>query len=61
MCAFCMGAAARPAVVGELAPVPVTLEAMELTDLPQMDPRVLKATSVKADPTAPATAEPQAL
>ena len=34
---------------------------MELTDLPQMDPRVLKATSVKADPTAPATAEPQAL
>ena len=26
-----------------------------------MDPRVLKATSVKADPTAPATAEPQAL
>lgn len=37
---------------------PITLE---LTDLPQMDPRVLKATSVKADPTAPATAEPQAL
>ena len=58
---FAWEAAARPTSVGELAPVPVTLEAMELTDLPQMDPRVLKATSVKADPTAPATAEPQAL
>ena len=58
---FAWEAAVRTSSVGDLAYVPVTLEFMELTDLPQMDPRVLKATSVKADPTAPATAEPQAL
>ena len=34
---------------------------MELNDLPQMDPRALKATSVKAEDEHASSAEPQAL
>ena len=34
---------------------------MELNDFPQMDPRALKATSVKAEDEHASSAEPQAL
>ncbi len=47
--------------VGALLSARVTLEAMEITDLNQMDPRALKATSVTSDPTQSESAEPRAL